>query len=312
MEYNGILLIDKPAGFTSFDVIAKLRGMLGTKKIGHSGTLDPMATGVLPLFVGNCTKIIDLLADKDKGYIAHCQLGVCTDTLDSTGEVTGRFPTGHITKEMLLDALGQFTGVCMQVPPMYSAVKQQGVKLYELARKGMEVARKARKVEIFSITLLDFSKEAGTFSMEVHCSKGTYIRTLIDDIGKALGSGAMMTGLVRTRSNGFALAQCHSLEEVQSLCDKGELGGIIAPPESALTHLQPISMKEWELGLFFNGVLLEAHQVPLFDTDFALVYSEKGELVGICYYNGKKQVRSKLFFMSREAWAARKTIGEGR
>ena len=187
---NGILLLDKPADFTSFDVCAVVRGMLHTKKVGHSGTLDPMATGVLPILVGSATRALDLIPSHDKTYVAGFRLGMTTDTLDITGNVLSECPA-EVSEDELLRAIKAFLGDIMQVPPMYSAVSVGGKKLYDLARQGVEVEREARPVTIYTLTLDSYDSGNASGVLTVSCSKGTYIRTLIDDIGKALGCGAL-------------------------------------------------------------------------------------------------------------------------
>ncbi|MEE1491013.1 MAG: tRNA pseudouridine(55) synthase TruB, partial [Massilioclostridium sp.] len=219
---DGILCMNKPEGFTSFDVVAKLRGITRTKRIGHAGTLDPMATGVLPVFLGRATKAISLLPDHTKRYTAGFQLGLTSDTLDSTGTILSRSHS-TLTQQELLAALEQYRGTISQIPPMYSALKVEGKRLYELARQGKTVERKPRKVEIFQLELLSFDTKLQTGVLDVGCSSGTYIRTLCDDIGRDLGVGAVMTSLQRTEAAGFSLADSRTFEEVQQLKDDGRL-----------------------------------------------------------------------------------------
>ena len=193
---NGIILVDKPKDFTSFDVCAKMRGILKTRSVGHGGTLDPMATGVLPIFVGRATKCCDILPISDKTYIAGLKLGITTDTEDITGAVLAQSDV-KITKDQLHKVVGSFVGNISQVPPMYSAVKVNGKKLYDLARQGITVERKARSITIYSINILSEDYEKNEFILEVSCSKGTYIRTLCSDIGRALGCGGTLFSLRR-------------------------------------------------------------------------------------------------------------------
>ena len=211
---QGILIVDKPMDWTSFDVVAKLRGVLGTRKLGHSGTLDPMATGVLPVFCGGASKAVDLQLNHDKTYRATLRLGARTDTGDSTGTVLETAPVTAGEKE-LLAVLPQFVGPQMQVPPMYSAVKVGGQPLYKLAREGKTVERKARPIEIYSITY-GGSPAENEYVLEVTCSKGTYIRTLCHDIGRQLGCGGTLYALRRTMAAGFRLEQAVTLEAVQA------------------------------------------------------------------------------------------------
>lgn len=211
---NGILCVNKPEGWTSFDVIAKLRKLLHIKKMGHAGTLDPMATGVLPVFLGKATKLISYLEDHDKIYEAEFKLGVTTTTLDRTGEVLTN-TSQAVDRQELAAALSKYRGVIFQTPPMYSAVKVHGKRLYELARKGAVVAREKRKVYIYDLRLQRFDQQKQQGSLCIHCSQGTYIRTLCDDIGRDLQVGGILTSLIRTGACGFSLKNCYSLEEIQ-------------------------------------------------------------------------------------------------
>lgn len=212
-DLNGILLIDKPSDWTSFDVIAKLRGILKTRKIGHTGTLDPMATGVLVTLVGKATKLQDKFENQDKTYLAGFQLGITTNTQDITGEITANSDK-IIQKEDILKVIPKFTGKQEQIPPMFSAVKIKGQKLYKLARKGIEIEREPKNIEVYRLQILEY--ESGNGILEIECSKGTYVRTLIHDIGNALGCGGTMTSLRRTMACGFSIDECHTLEEVQN------------------------------------------------------------------------------------------------
>ena len=212
---NGIIIIDKPAGWTSMDVCGKLRGKLKTKKVGHAGTLDPMATGVLPVFVGSATRAVSYAEAGDKEYIAGLRLGLVTNTQDTSGDVLEQHPAEGITRGQLEAVLARFTGEIQQVPPMYSAIKIGGQKLYELARKGQEIERPARTVTIHGLELLEPEEPDGDWRLRVRCSKGTYVRTLCHDIGRALGCGGCMSSLRRTMAAGFTLAECRTIEEVQ-------------------------------------------------------------------------------------------------
>ena len=211
---NGILIIDKPAGWTSMDVCAKLRGILREKRVGHGGTLDPMATGVLPVFVGRATRAVEFAENGRKEYDAGLRLGLVTDTQDVTGTVLETRP-GAVGRAELEEALAAFRGEIQQIPPMYSAVKVQGKKLYELARKGQEVERKPREVTIYELELLEAESETD-YRLRCLCSKGTYIRTLCHDIGQALGCGGALYRLRRTMAAGFTLADAVTLEDLQA------------------------------------------------------------------------------------------------
>ena len=214
---NGILVIDKPAGWTSHDVVAKLRGILHVKRIGHAGTLDPMATGVLPVFVGRATRAVEFAAEREKEYIAGLRLGVVTDTQDCTGTTLETHPV-EVTRDQVEAILDRFRGDLQQIPPMYSAVKKNGRKLYELARRGVEVERQPRPVTIHQLELLD-QVSPTDYTLRVLCSKGTYVRTLCHDMGQALGCGGTLFSLRRTRSAGFTLEDAVTLEEVAAAAD---------------------------------------------------------------------------------------------
>ena len=212
---SGILLVDKPEGWTSHDVVGRLRRMTGQRRIGHSGTLDPMATGLLVVFLGRATRAVEFAEGHDKGYTALLRPGVVTDTLDTTGRVLVT-SAQRPTRAELEAALERFRGDIEQLPPMYSAIKLGGKKLYEIARAGGEVERKPRPVTIYRLECTG-EREDGDFELEVECSKGTYIRTLCDDIGRELGCGACMSGLRRTRAGGFDVKDAHTLEEIERL-----------------------------------------------------------------------------------------------
>ena len=218
---HGVINVYKEQGFTSHDVVAKLRGIVGQKKIGHTGTLDPDAVGVLPVCLGRATKLCDMLTDKDKVYEAVMLLGVETDTQDTTGQILKSSETDELTEEQVRAAVLDFVGDYNQVPPMYSALKINGKKLYELAREGKIVERAARRVQIFDIEILSIALPRVT--MKVHCSKGTYIRTLCHDIGQKLGCGGCMEELIRTRSGNFTWEDSMTLAEVEEAVKDGTI-----------------------------------------------------------------------------------------
>ena len=211
---NGIIIIDKPADWTSMDVCAKLRGILKTKKVGHAGTLDPMATGVLPVFVGQATRGVSFAESGEKEYVAKLRLGLVTDTQDTSGRTLAERPV-TVTTDDIAAVLPRFTGAIQQIPPMYSAIKINGQKLYDLARQGREVERKPRPVTIHRLELLEQLSDT-EFTLRVRCSKGTYVRTLCHDIGQALGCGGCMASLRRTMAAGYTLDESHTLEQVQA------------------------------------------------------------------------------------------------
>ncbi len=258
---NGILLMNKPEGFTSFDVIAKLRGILHMRQLGHSGTLDPMATGVLPVLVGSATRACDLLPCSDKVYLAGFVCGKTSDTQDSSGTVLSESELPVEASE-LLKILPQFTGEIQQIPPMYSAVQIDGKRLYTLAREGIEVERPARRVVVNQIALCQY--DAGTRSgmLRIACQQGVYVRTLIHDVGQQLGCGALMTSLVRECSNGFPLSLCHTLEEVQAAADSGRAEALLMPIEQVFSSLPRLQLDQRQTRLYRNGVPLLLEEFP--------------------------------------------------
>ncbi|MFT9076985.1 tRNA pseudouridine(55) synthase TruB [Ethanoligenens sp.] len=257
---DGILILNKPAGITSFGAVARVRGITHVRKVGHAGTLDPMATGVLPLFLGRATRAIGLLPCNDKTYIARMRLGVRTDTGDCTGKVLETRPVcaGRSEVERALPA---FTGAILQVPPMYSAVHKNGERLYELARRGEVVEREARPVTIYALTLLDVPTEAGEYALSVSCSSGTYIRTLVEDIGASLGCGATMTALQRTAAAGFSIAQARSIEEVEQIARAGMLQDIVLDVQHPFDILNGITITPKQVTRFCNGGFLSLERV---------------------------------------------------
>lgn len=252
---DGIINVYKEKGFTSHDVVAKLRGILHQKKIGHTGTLDPDAVGVLPVCLGKATKVCELLSDKDKSYQAVCQLGVETDTQDISGSVVRRGDYSQITAEQLEKCLEQFRGDILQIPPMYSAKKIQGKKLYELAREGKTVERKPEKIHITSLELDDIDLECGCFTMNVTCSKGTYIRTLCHDIGQQLGCLGAMRSLIRTRVFCFHLKDALKLSEIEALMGEGEasLGQRIISIDALFPEYPAFQIRREFAGKLANG-----------------------------------------------------------
>lgn len=255
--YHGIVIIHKEKGFTSHDVVAKLRGICGQKKIGHTGTLDPEATGVLPVCLGSGTKLCDMLTDKDKVYVAELLLGAETDTQDMTGTVLFRRPV-EVSQEQVREAVLSFQGSYRQVPPMYSALKVNGKKLYELAREGKEVERQAREVQIPEIEILEM--HLPVVRLRVVCSKGTYIRTLCADIGQRLGCGGAMESLVRTRVGKFSLEKAFTLGQLQELKDQGRLSEAVAPVESLFENCPVLHVRKDMERLLDNGNSLTVEQ----------------------------------------------------
>ena len=277
--YNGIINIYKEAGYTSHDVVAKLRGILKQKKIGHTGTLDPEATGVLPVCLGKGTKVCDLLTDKDKVYETIMRLGVVTDTQDMTGKVLKTSPV-QADREQIEAVLNQFRGEYDQIPPMYSALKVQGKKLYELAREGKTVERKPRTVYFREISILEMKLPLVRIS--VTCSKGTYIRTLCHDIGQKLGCGGCMEELLRTRSGQFALADSLTLDQIQTLTDQGEIEKHLIGIEEILGEHPVLFGRKMADRLLKNGnPVTEALTEGSYRDGWVRMYTSEGEFIGI-------------------------------
>ncbi len=258
---TGILILDKPQKFTSFDAVAVLRRLCGTRKIGHTGTLDPMATGVLPILVGGATRAAELLPDTGKAYRASFRLGLRTDTQDIWGQVRQESPF-CVSAAQLEAACAPLRGDIMQVPPMMSAIRQNGVRLYDLARQGVEVARDARPVTVSELTVESFLPADGTGELTIRCSKGTYVRTLIADLGDALGCGAVMTALRRTEACGFTLADAISLETARALAAENRLAAQLRPVESLFASLPVIAVTPAQATRFANGGALAFDRLP--------------------------------------------------
>ena len=254
---NGIIVIDKPQGWTSMDVCAKLRGLFHEKRVGHGGTLDPMATGVLPVFVGRATRAVEFATDSEKEYVAGLKLGVITNTQDTTGEVLEKRPV-EVTREDLERALPAFRGDILQVPPMYSAIKIQGKKLYQLARAGKEVERPPRPVTIHALSVEGQTGPA-EYTFRVRCSKGTYVRTLCHDIGAALGCGGAMSALRRTMAGGFTLADAHPLAEVLAADDPTVL---LRPVDTCFSEYDAVELAGRALFKAQNGSPFPCPNVP--------------------------------------------------
>jgi tRNA pseudouridine55 synthase len=258
---DGVLVIDKPSGPTSFDVVRQVRALLKVKKAGHTGTLDPMATGVLPICLGEATKVAGFITEGDKAYEATVRLGVETDTQDAQGKVLAEAPVPPLTATLLETALAPFRGTFEQVPPMYSAVKVAGKRLYEHARAGEEVERASRQVTVYELTLRDFS--SNTVRLSVRCSKGFFVRTLAYDLGRALGCGAHLEALRRTMSGPFILAQALPLADLPALAqDRAAVARKLLPLSEALSHLAELRVSAAEAARVIHGVPLEAPPLP--------------------------------------------------
>ncbi len=249
---QGLLLINKPSGITSFSAVSRVKRNAGQKRVGHTGTLDPMATGVLPVLLGRATALSSLMLDADKRYIAEIKLGLTTDTEDITGKVLSENPV-EITPEKLSEALLHFTGKIRQRPPIYSALKKDGVRLYELARKGQTADIPEREIEIFSLKLLSPLNSDNCFTVEAHVSKGTYIRSLARDIGEYLGCGATLSALKRTYAAGFSIDSCVDLEKLTP----ENIGEFVLNEETAVKHLREIKVTKPQAVRFCNGGQLD-------------------------------------------------------
>ncbi len=257
---TGIILLDKPKDITSFGAVARVRRICGEKKCGHTGTLDPMATGVLTIMLGGSTRFIELLPSHDKAYIADFRLGTVTDTLDITGKVLETRAV-NVTAQQVKEKLEGFVGEISQLPPMYSAVSVDGQRLYDLARQGVEVERKPRQVSVFSIEMLIENEQTGEYRISVECSSGTYIRTLISDLGKALGCGAVLTQLRRTKANGFDIKNAVTLDMLSQAAENGELDKIVIPVEKALEDYPMIKVTAAQAKRFRNGGELDLQRL---------------------------------------------------
>lgn len=278
---NGIICVNKPEGFTSFDVIAKLRGILRMKKLGHSGTLDPMATGVLPVFAGSATRAISILPVTDKSYLAGFRLGLVTDTQDITGKILEEKPFSVSIQEIEAK-VPLFRGNIKQIPPMYSAVSVGGKRLYELARKGIDIDRPAREIFIDNFDITEFDEKTGCGKLSVTCSKGTYIRTLIHDLGQELGCGAVMTALVRTTACGFTLSDCYTLDEIQKIADEGKAETITGSCERLFDGYPSLQLSRQKAAMYRNGVKLRLNELKGYGgEEFLKIYSDSGEFIGI-------------------------------
>ena len=277
---NGFVYVDKPEGITSFVASAKVRRLFGIKKAGHTGTLDPMATGVLPIAIGHATRFIELIPSHDKAYKAKFILGKTTDTLDITGAVTGEYQVNS-TKEDVENILADFRGEIEQIPPMYSAIKKDGVRLYDLARQGIEIERESRKVTIYKLGLISYCEETAEYEIDCECSSGTYIRTLIADIGESLGCGATMTSLRRTKANGVAIDSCYTFEQLEKLREEGNIEKAINSVDSLVVY-DKIKVTPAQAKRFSNGGELDCNRFGgKKEPGLYRVYSQEDEFLGI-------------------------------
>lgn len=278
---TGIICLNKPEGITSFLAVAKVRRIIGEKKIGHTGTLDPMATGVLPLMIGGATRFLEILPSSEKEYKATFKLGFTTDTLDITGQVMSECEV-NCGKEDVEKELEKFKGEIFQTPPMYSAIQKDGVRLYELARKGIEVDREKRRITIYKLDLTDSNESENEYQIVVKCSAGTYIRTLIDDVGKNLGCGAVMTKLCRISANSFTLDNSCTLEQLENHVEKGTLESVINQVDTTLLRYKKVVVSPAQSIRFSNGGSLFLDRVgKCKDIGLYRVYSPEMKFLGV-------------------------------
>lgn len=287
---NGILLIDKAEGWTSSDVVIKLKGVLRERRVGHSGTLDPMATGLLAVFVGRATRAVEFAEAHDKRYTAGLRLGVTTDTQDVTGSVL-RSCQANVAENELKAVLTRFTGELEQIPPMYSAIKINGQKLYDIARRGGEVERRPRHITVSGISVV--GRSGNDFVLDISCSKGTYIRTLCNDIGDALGCGGCMSSLRRTATGDFSVSQAYTIDEVVAAAAAGEAGKLLLPTDSMFAALPRCTAGAQDERRIKNGN--EIKTPALADGDYR-VYSDSGEFLMLGRAENGRMRTIKSFF----------------
>lgn len=297
---HGVLNIYKEKGYTSHDVVAKLRGIVGQKKIGHTGTLDPDAVGVLPVCLGKATKLCDLLTDKNKTYETVMLLGTVTDTQDISGEVLSKHDLDCLDETTIIEAIKTFLGDYMQVPPMYSALKVNGKKLYELAREGIEIERQARLVKIFDIQIKEI--DIPHVRMEVSCSKGTYIRTLCHDIGEKLGCGACMEELIRTKVSRFHIQDSLTLKQISEFKENDCLNEVIVSIDQMFSDYESVTLKDEYMSLLYNGNVFSTKHLKSCacpdDGELFRVYDKDGQFIAIYRYIKEKHLFKieKMFF----------------
>lgn len=307
---TGILCIDKPEDFTSFDVVAKCRGITKCRKIGHGGTLDPMATGVLPLFLGRAAKAMDIMPVQDKRYTASFRLGLVTDTQDITGKVLSQ-DDRPVDEAALRTAMVPLRGTIQQLPPMYSAVQLDGRRLYDLARQGIVVDRPTRTVTIHQLKLVSYDEGTRSGILDVSCSKGTYVRTLVHDLGEALGCGGVLTALRRTQTLGYRLDQCVTLPQLQELADSGRLESVLLPVETAFAAIPKLLLSDRQAVMYQNGVRLDTNRVQCPpDADYVTVWREHTFLgTARIDWDADELVLEKLFCLDRMPAAQEKKGG---
>lgn len=290
---DGVIVINKPEGRSSHDIVYFVRRLLGIKKVGHTGTLDPDATGVLPICIGKATKAADMLTASDKAYRAVMVFGMTTDTLDASGKVLTEQPV-DFSREDLEKVIDGFIGEVEQIPPMFSAIKKDGKKLYELARQGITVERKARKVNIFDIKLNWFDEKNGMAEIDVFCSKGTYIRTLCEDIGMKLGCGAYMNSLVRTKSAGFCIEESYTCDALNEIKENGNIEETIIPVDKLFDDYEAVYLNDFLAQKVKNGIKIR--KSGLLDGLLYRVYGENKEFLCISRYENGLLIMEKSFW----------------
>lgn len=288
MVKDGVVIVNKPKGMTSHDVVSAIRRIYHTRRVGHTGTLDPMATGVLPVCVGNATRASDMLLASDKRYVAQLILGKRTDTLDIEGEIT-EVREVEVTESRVREVIAAFIGEQEQIPPMYSAIKQNGKKLYDLARQGIEVEREPRRINIHSIEVLEVNLP--TITIDVRCSKGTYIRSLCDDIGTKLGCGAVMSALKRVETAGFSIENSYTLDELAAM---DELESVLLPTDKLFSDLPSIHLNEKQEKSITNGVRMTWRNG--IEGQSYRLYSQSGRFLCISKITDMKLVLVKSFW----------------
>lgn len=286
MTVDGILNLDKPRGKTSFGVVALVRRLFGERRVGHAGTLDPQATGVLPVCLGQATRLIEFLTEATKVYRAEIEFGIATDTYDATGRVTWSGDISSLFREQVEEAVASFIGFIDQTPPVYSAIKYQGMPLYRWARDGVEIPRKSRRVEFSRITVLDW--QLPILTLEVECSKGTYIRSLAHDLGAKLGCGAHLKSLIRLRCGSFYLSDAISVSKLEEALSQGNWSALIHPMDVAVMHLPAVTVDVDDEKAVLNGrprflkLGIETHG------ELRRAYSPDGSLIAILRYDGQR------------------------
>ena len=297
-EICGVILVNKHKGVTSHNIVFKIRRLFGTRKVGHTGTLDPLATGVLPVLVGRAAKASEFLLSENKAYVAELQLGITTDTEDITGNILTK-ADALPTQNEFFDACKHFEGEIMQVPPMYSALKVDGKKLVDLARQGIEIERQARKITVFSIEPEVINEAAGIYKMTVACSKGTYIRTLCADIGAYLGCGAAMQELMRVESGDFKLVNAYTIDELEKMSYE-ERASLLLPPEKLFLDAEPVSFSEFYTRLFKSGCEIYQKKIGThFPVDTFIRVYENNEFIALAKvqdYPDGTAIKSIKFF----------------